>query len=128
MVTPVPRQPQGNYPGAQLCNFDCCLKRLDRLGLVISRHSFVERQHGGDADSARPILPRSSGAAEVALSTTPLCQAFTLNTKLVAKTTGQAWSCYFPPKSWQLFSGIRFGANSPILGGKPQDKPDPRML
>jgi hypothetical protein len=31
----------GCCPGAQLCNFDCCLKRLDRLGLVISSQSFV---------------------------------------------------------------------------------------
>jgi hypothetical protein len=36
---PLPRQPQGNYPGAQLCNFDCCLKRPDRIGLVISSQS-----------------------------------------------------------------------------------------
>jgi hypothetical protein len=36
---PYPRQPQGNYPGAQLCNFDCCLRRLGRLGLAIFRQS-----------------------------------------------------------------------------------------
>ena len=26
------------------CYFDCCLKRLDRPGLVISSHSFVEQR------------------------------------------------------------------------------------
>jgi hypothetical protein len=33
-------RPPKNYH----CNFDCCLKRLDRIGFVISSHSFVEQR------------------------------------------------------------------------------------
>ena len=34
-----PCRSQGNYSGAQLCDFDCCLERLGRIGLVISRQN-----------------------------------------------------------------------------------------
>ena len=69
------------------CNFDCCLLRLDGLGLVISSHSFGERQHGGDVyrggrfllmfcwmksdTTALPSISKSSWAFSMSLPSDP---------------------------------------------------------
>jgi hypothetical protein len=74
-----------------MCGLECFVDGGQRVNRVAKVHA------------AHQSPPRSSGAAGVALPTTPPCQAFALNTKLLVKATAPTRSCDLKPRFWQLF-------------------------
>ena len=74
---PYPRQPQGNYPGAQLCNFDCCLRRLGRLGLAIFRQSLgicsTARFGSSGHDRQVRVMPALPPRPDIVATQTDVC-------------------------------------------------------
>src|SRR6476660_3862416 len=74
---PYPRQPQGNYPGAQLCNFDRGLRRLGRLGLAIFRQSLgicsTARFGSSGHDLQVRVMPALPRRPEIVATQTDVC-------------------------------------------------------
>ena len=95
----------GSHTAASFAALAACLKRLDRLGLAISGHSFVELQHDHDvyrggraslhclsfsAAICRAYQPAMNAAKAMANSRSALVM-------LAYNTTAPARSCDFKP-------------------------------